>query len=210
MGLAGRGVCSHRPLWQAAKVAFVQQEFDSEKVAALKRSDARAERAFVELYAPRVHAFLVRMLGPLDAEDATQEVLLRGLKHIGRFSSDRSPKLSSWLFAIANNYAIDVLRKRQRRQKFLDSWRWLNVGSYEDPQGLSEIEGALDTLDPEVRSALILKHCVGLDYREVAESLGCKEGTAKSKISRGLSKLRKELGLAQDLGEMDMIGKGLG
>ncbi|MFN8524522.1 MAG: RNA polymerase subunit sigma-70 [Chloroflexota bacterium] len=81
---------------------------------AARRNDEAAFRAIVESHTRHIHLLCYRMLGSfLDAEDATQETLLRAWRGIGSF--DGRASVRTWLCRVATNACLDALRSRRRR-----------------------------------------------------------------------------------------------
>src|SRR6185369_4886613 len=78
-------------------------------VAGLQRGDQAAVRQLAELYGPRIHQLALRhMKNPEDAEDVTQDVLMKVYRKIGAFRGDSA--LSSWIYRITFNTAMSKLR----------------------------------------------------------------------------------------------------
>ena len=159
------------------------------------------DRAFPELvvtYQDRLYSGVRSFVGAADAEDVTQEALIRAHKALHSYDADRIQTLnmSAWLWTIALNLCRNWARTRSRRPQtvqltfdragnehaadeavdavMLDSWR-------ERLAGLSEAQ----------RVAVVLRHVVGLSYQEISAATERPMGTAKTDVSRGLAALRK-------------------
>lgn len=143
-----------------------------------------------------------------DAEDISQEVFVKIFRSIGTF--DKTAKLSSWVYRITANAAIDHLRRKRlvpadyRKVRIDDpaqfAARW-EVVSGRNPAREAEsrllglrIESALKAVSERERAAFILRHYHDLDLKEIAETLGVSPGAVKSYLFRAIRKLQKTLG----------------
>jgi RNA polymerase sigma-70 factor (ECF subfamily) len=170
----------------------------------VRRFISGEEKAFEELflrYYPALKRFVGRMM-PQQAEDIVQEVFLRVYRDIRKFSPDKG-SFKTWIFSIAANLTVDEYRRRRR---WLRIFRPLGKEALNLPDGSrspdeallekerrSEIEKALQMVPIEQRQVLILKHLEGFKFREIAQILGISEGTAKSRMARGLKRLKEVL-----------------
>ena len=172
------------------------------------------EAAFQELirrYERPVFSLIFRMVRDREtAEDLSQETFIKVLNHIDKYRPEF--KLSSWLFKIANNVAIDHMRKRHVETISMDgSPHARSVAEAEassfDVEARGEtaleemeskelgtaIERAIARLRPEYRSCIMLRHVEGRSYEEIAATLDLPLGTVKTYIHRARHELRKEL-----------------
>lgn len=169
-------------------------------VAAAREGDQEAFAELVRLYEKRVLALTQRMCrNPEDAAEAAQEAFLAAWQGLKNFRGDSS--FSTWLYRLASNACVDLLRREGKRQAAvsLDDEE-LNLdlpSSLPSPQEEAErrelrerIEEGLRALPPEYRAALVLREIQQLRYDEISEALGLDIGTVKSRISRGRKRLR--------------------
>jgi len=172
-------------------------------VAAAREGDQEAFAELVRLYEKRVLALTQRMCrNPEDAAEAAQEAFLAAWQGLKSFRGDSS--FSTWLYRLASNACVDLLRREGKRQAdaSLDD-EDLNLdipSSLPSPQEEAErrelrerIEEGLRALPPEYRAALVLREIQQLRYDEISEALGLDIGTVKSRISRGRKRLRSFL-----------------
>ncbi|WP_433285993.1 RNA polymerase sigma factor [Pseudonocardia sp. CA-142604] len=165
---------------------------------------ADLDAGFAELV--RMHGDLVFSVahnltrGTADAEDLAADTLLRAYRALRGYSAQRIRDLSvrPWLMTILRNAARNRARDAARRpapppmsepRDASDS----AAGPAEQAERAEtrrELGSALAELPEVQRTAVVLRHVVGLPTGEVAQVLGCKDGTAKSHISRGLQRLR--------------------
>lgn len=135
------------------------------------------------------------------AEDLAQETFVKAYLKLSAF--DTSRRLSSWLFRIAHNTAIDALRRSRVVLVYADDPAELEVppdgvaASLPDPVetaalGLA-LEAALAQLRPEYRAAIMLRYEEGLAFEEVAHVLGVPEATARSHVHRARKQLAARL-----------------
>ncbi len=174
-------------------------------VTRLQANDPRAYEALIEQYADRLYRVAYRVLGdPDDAEDAVQETFLAVYRNIHTFRGEA--KFSSWLYRIAYNQAVALLRRRQRAQQvYLDDMETdddLPLPDTVTPlpeEALREEEiqrclhDLLMELSPKLRAAFVLHEIEGLPIREVAEILGLKESAVKMRLHRARLALQQRL-----------------
>ena len=150
-------------------------------------------------HSARVYRLAYRLTGnPHDAEDLTQEVFVR----VFRSLSDYVPgTFEGWIHRITTNLFLDGVRRKARiRFEALPDDAERLAGRDPGPaQQLDDklfdpdVQRALDALPPEFRAAVVLCDIEGLSYEEVADTLGVKLGTVRSRIHRGRALLREAL-----------------
>ncbi|MBN9738192.1 MULTISPECIES: RNA polymerase sigma factor [unclassified Pseudonocardia] len=146
--------------------------------------------------------------GPADAEDLAADALLRAYRALCGYAAERIGELRvrPWLLTILRNTARNRARDAARRPPPPPRLDPLDAGPPDDPSpepGPAEqaergelqraLGAALGELSEVQRTAVVLRHVHGLPTAEVAQVLGCAEGTAKSHVSRGLARLRTVL-----------------
>lgn len=165
---------------------------------AARAGSQEAFEKLVRLYEKRVLALTQRMCrNPEDAAEAAQEAFLAAWQGLKNFRGESS--FSTWLYRLASNACVDLLRREGRRQSAvsLDDGEVDIPGSVPSPQDEAErrelgeqIEAGLRALPPEYREVLVLREVQQLRYDEIAGALGLDLGTVKSRISRGRKRLR--------------------
>ena len=157
--------------------------------------DVEAFRLLVLAHSGLVYRVALRILGPQDAQDASQEAWVRVWRNIEKFRGDSA--FSTWLYRITVNTCLSVRRKESRRATREYSGEELPFlaeapGGDADPESAAlraqrreEIQAALEHVRAEHRAALVLRHMEGLSYAEIAQVLEVPEGTAKGWASRG-------------------------
>lgn len=166
---------------------------DAPLVERAQRGDRRAFEELVERHQHRLFTLAARTLGSVDeAADAVQEAFIRAWLGLPRFRG--GSLFSTWLFRICVNAAHD--QRMRRRAEPLDETR--EPADPEDTFRTSELSGALqdalDELDEDYRVAVVLYDVLGCSYTEIAEFTDVAEGTVKSRIFRGRSRLAELLG----------------
>jgi RNA polymerase sigma-70 factor (ECF subfamily) len=180
-----------------------------ESVAERVGADTAADTAFFEELVRRHYrqAYLVayRLAGShADADDLTQEALIRAFESRHRYQRDLP--FINWLYRIMVNLHIDEVRRRKRAPtESLESIPALaDIPDREsDPaqQVLSRevderIQQALQALPDEFRIAVTLCDVEGFSYEEIAEIMSCSIGTVRSRVHRGRKQLKHRLGVA--------------
>jgi RNA polymerase sigma-70 factor (ECF subfamily) len=184
---------------------------DQEVVLQARAGLEAAYRELIRRYERPVFALLFRMVRDRElAEDLAQETFIKALNAIESYRPEF--KFSSWIFKIANNAAIDHLRRRELDTLSLDGSPHaetpeamqataLQIGArQESPLDTVEakelggaIEAAIGRLRPEYRSCILLRHVEGRAYEEIAEILDLPLGTVKTYIHRARNELRLAL-----------------
>jgi RNA polymerase sigma factor (sigma-70 family) len=154
----------------------------------------------VREHSARVYRLAYRLTGNShDAEDLTQEVFVRVFRSLSSYTPGT---FEGWLHRITTNLFLDMARRRQRiRFEGLgdDTAQRLRGDEPTPAQAFDErhldgdIQAALKALAPEYRAAVVLCDIEGLSYEEIADTLGVKLGTVRSRIHRGRAQLRTAL-----------------
>ena len=172
---------------------------------AARDGDPLAFEQLIHLYEKRVFALTRRMCkNPADAEEAAQETFLAAWQGLRFFRGESS--FSTWLYRLASNACVDLLRKEGRHQaaagpSLNDEEVLLEIqDEAPSPHALAEqaelkeqIEAGLASLPEEYREVLILREIHQQSYDEISEILSLDLGTVKSRINRGRKRLRKFL-----------------
>jgi RNA polymerase sigma-70 factor, ECF subfamily len=189
---------------------------DADVVALAQSGREAAFREIIRRYERPVFSLVFRMVRDREsAEELAQDTFLKALNHIDRYRPEF--KLSSWLFKIANNVAIDYLRKRRLATVSVSGSpnaatpSEVEATSFEiasrEPTALdaiesrelgSAIERAIGALRPEYRSCILMRHVEGRSYEEIATTLDLPLGTVKTYIHRARHELRRALSEVKD------------
>jgi len=160
-------------------------------------------------YKKSVYSFLLRMVShkPV-AEDLFQEVFMRVIKGLPEYKMENYFK--SWIFRIANNLAIDYLR-RKNKIKFssledeigetkeskiklhdrLKSCEPLPEKIIENKEFMKELSESMKNLTIEQREVFLMRHESGLSFKEIAKLLNCPLNTALGRMNQAIGKLKK-------------------
>jgi len=172
-------------------------------IARAQAGDVGAFERLSGAYADRVFMLLLRLLGDRgEAEDVTQEVMLRAWQGIARFRGQSS--YFTWLYRIAVNEANRALERRSRRPA------GVAIGADElqlpapaalDPSRQAEnselrraLGQALAELPPPLRTALVLRDVEGLSTQEAAEIAGVGQAAFKSRLHQARLRVRAAIG----------------
>lgn len=144
---------------------------------------------FFEESRTAVLRFLIFRVGPHDAEDCFQETFLSALKAYPQLEPDSN--LRAWVLTIAENKAIDVIRKRSRMtgRDAEDAVQAPRGDTYIDP----DLWSAVGALPPKQLTAVAYRYIGDLPYRDIAAEMGTSEEAARQNVRAGLMNLRKEL-----------------
>jgi RNA polymerase sigma-70 factor (ECF subfamily) len=182
---------------------------DAVAIGKARAGDSDAFRVLVERHSRSLFRLAFRMTGnQQDAEDVVQESFMRAYKQLGKF--DERASFGTWLYRIAANCSLDLVRSRKRRSEHL---------APQDPEGSpfdetvaalpssdptperaalsgevrTRLEDAMQELSPTERTAFVLRHFEGMCIEEVSRVLECQPGAAKHSVFRAVQKLRRAL-----------------
>jgi RNA polymerase sigma-70 factor (ECF subfamily) len=170
---------------------------DVSLVARISVGDDRALQMIYDRYSPMVYGLARRVTASTaHAEEITQEVFVYVWQNPDRFDPERGT-LRAFLGALAHRRAVDEVRRNTRRTAREDrvgndaaSIESLEIGDdFERSQTAERVRAAVSSLPEQQREAVLLAYFGGCTFRQVAERLGIPEGTAKSRLRLGLSKL---------------------
>jgi len=172
---------------------------ESGLIACAQAGEHRAFAMLVRQYQDRVFRFILRLVGARDeAMDLTQETFMKAHQALPGWRPEA--QFRTWLFSIAHNASLDLLRRRQRVEfvSFSDLPAGEEDHALPDParqpderladrQSIELLERTLRELPAEHREILLLREVEDMSYAEIAATLGIAEGTVKSRIARARS-----------------------
>lgn len=172
-------------------------------ISRLRRKDPSAFELLVRTHQDRVYDFCVRMLTDREeAFDLTQEIFISVHAHLDKFRADA--KLTTWIYRIARNHCLNRLkylkrRGRGRSEEYGEGNELSINESMGGPQRPDEavsartdrelVHRAIQELDEDQRSLVVLRDVEGLSYEEIVEITELAEGTVKSRLHRAREKL---------------------
>ncbi len=167
--------------------------------------DAKFHNVYTE-FQPKILKYLRRLVGESDAEDIAQEVFVKVGEALGGFRGESS--LSTWIYRIATNTAMDHLRKPSSKRS-LQSTEDRDLPGDEDTGPVDDrplldtllirkdmnecIRGIVDSLPENYRTVLVLGEIEGLTNAEITEVLGISLDAVKIRLHRARVRLKKEL-----------------
>ncbi len=182
---------------------------EAELAAQLRAGSVDAFNYLIGIYHQPLYRLVLRMLGdPADSADALQDIFLKVFRAAARFEGKSS--LKTWIYRIAVHEASNHRRwwrRHARRESSLDvelpggtSAADLLPDPAESPltqvmraEGQQRLNGLIANLAEPYRTAVLLRDMEGFGYEEMAEILGVRMGTVKSRLTRGRELLRRRL-----------------
>ncbi len=158
-----------------------------------------------DTFRPKIHRYLTRMTGANEADDLTQEVFIKVSRGLKEFRGES--KLSSWIYRIATNVALDHLRRSSQMTAEISS---IDTEGEEEPVRLRGeislidqqliqkemnacIRNVIKKLPEDYRAVIVLGELEEFKNNEIAEILQVSLDTVKIRLHRARSKLKKEL-----------------
>ena len=140
---------------------------------------------FYEEHQSDVLRLLRRRLGTERAEDAFQETFLRALRAYGRL--DHGEHLRAWVLTIAQNVALDTLRRTRPTSDLVET------GADDTSPAYEELAELTDGLGPKERAAVVLRYGYDLSYEQIAAVLGSSPDAARQAASTGVRRIRRRI-----------------
>ncbi len=180
--------------------------FDKEQKLIKKcvNGNLKAFDELIEKYEKTAYNIALRMLkNPEDAMDVSQEAFIKVFKSIKTFNFESA--FSTWLYRIVTNTCLDFLRKRNSNIYSIDNPIQTEDGEIErdipdealSPEELLEkkltkemVNSAINKLEENHRTVIILRDIQGFSYEEISKILDCSIGTVKSRINRARKNLK--------------------
>ncbi len=128
-----------------------------------------------------------------EAEDLTQETFIRAYQALSKYDHARirSINLQPWMWTIALNLGRNHLRNRSRRPTYVE----LVEHGTTDPELVDEQawDRRMSHLNGHQKTAVVLRHVVGMGIGDISEATGRPQGTIKADIHRGLARLKQTI-----------------
>ncbi len=168
------------------------QESEEISVLALRNSDEKEYGKLVSLYQKPLTNVVMRVVFNHDeASEIVQDVFLSFYKNIDKFEG--KSKVYTWLYRVALNRSIDLIRKRERERKMFS--KVYTKDYHEDEDSLEKnsyntlLATALDKLDDSFKLPLLFAEYENYSYEEISDKLGIPVNTVRTRIFRGRKKL---------------------
>ena len=176
-----------------------------------QKGDQAAFAWLVESYQGPVYRLALRMgLSPADAEEAAQNAFLAAWRGLPSFRGEAN--FSTWLYRLASNAAVDVLRREKKYENQWDIEDLQRPDAAPSPQEQLErqdtrqaVRAAMAALPAEFRQVLVLRYLQEMSYQEIAQALALPEGTVKSRINRAKGQLKALLAESGNLFGPDAV-----
>jgi len=175
---------------------------------ALRAGDRVEFARLVDAYSGVIYRLGMRMLDdPQDAEDVLQETFIKAFRHLGGF--DGRSSISTWLYRIATNEALMMIRRRKHPTVSIDEpvetdtpleeptqivdWCCLPETEMMSSEARAYMDKAIEQLPPTLRAVFLLRDIEGLSTEETSQVLDLSEAAVKTRLSRARMRLRELL-----------------
>jgi len=179
----------------------------AELVEKFRHGDEQAFNELVRLFEKKVYAYAYQMVSNhTEADEVLQETFVRLVKNISRLRSDTN--FTSFVYRIATNLCIDLLRKRQRRMVNVEDSEEELAGRFqlelsrniptpeeelERRELLEMINAAIAELPPKQQATIVLHDVEGYSKEEISRIMDCPQATVRSNLHIARSKVKKRL-----------------
>ena len=179
-------------------MTFISQANEAELVTRAQNGDRNAFSELVCIHAQGVMNVVYRMCGNMHvAEDAAQETFIQAWLRLPSYRQKSS--LRNWLYRIAVNTAIDMLRKEKRiLPNAVEDLHLMDAQAGPEAMFIGGeqtelVQGAISTLPDASRAVLVLREYEGLSYKEIADTLDIPVGTVMSRLNYARKLLKEKL-----------------
>jgi RNA polymerase sigma-70 factor (ECF subfamily) len=178
-------------------------------IEALQSGDRSEFARLVDEYSPQIYRLALKMLGqPQDAEDVLQNTFIKALQHLPKFEERSS--ISTWLYRIAANEALMMIRKRRPETALTDlapedneneeyapanltDWCCLPEEEFLNAEARTRLDQAIQHLPETLRIVFLLRDIEGLSIEETGQTLDLSETAVKTRLLRARLRLREDL-----------------
>ncbi|MHB8512638.1 MAG: RNA polymerase sigma factor [Actinomycetota bacterium] len=176
-------------------------EIPSHIIEACRQGDEQAFEALVRATERQTYSLVFRIVGNRDdAADVVQDAYLKAWRGIKEFRGDSA--ITSWLYRVASNAAVEFLRKRNRLAEPIEPDRMSEM--IEAPEQRSDVDGsdveaALARLPAAYRAVLVMRELYGLSIEEIAKQMNATNGATKVRLHRARLRLAHEISRSADV-----------
>ena len=188
---------------------MIKEETEPLNLNKLQSGDHEELTKMVQQYTDPIYRVALRMLNnQAEAEDVLQETFIKALRSLDNFEGRSN--LSTWLYRIAVNESLMLIRKRKPEVSILNDessdednegisvsqivdWCCLPESEFLSNETRNELNNAIQKLPENLRSVFILRDIEGLSITETAQALELTETNVKTRLLRARMKLREEL-----------------
>lgn len=166
----------------------------------VKTGDIHAYTEIICCFQKPIYIYCYYLLGSKeDAEDASQDIFIKGLENINKFSYNTS--FSGWLYKIAHHHCIDLIKKKNKGYKFWTGFKkdHTNQTHIQESSYDNIIHELLEKLNMDEKRILLLRSIEEYSFDEIASIMGLKTTTVRKKYERLRKKLVKENKLGEDI-----------
>ncbi len=203
LGSSSRRRWCRQRAWPTASLGDgLQIVTEHDLVERCRAGNREAQRELYDRTSEQIYRLLLKMTAsPDDAFDLAQETYLKAFIRIGQF--DGRSTVATWLYRIAVNEALQFLRRAGQIRVKLQKIAPENgiESDIEQSTVRFDMNDAIATLPPSDQAMLLLRYQEGLDYRAIAEVVGCAAGTVASRLNRARRRLREILRKSYAVGE---------
>jgi RNA polymerase sigma-70 factor, ECF subfamily len=182
---------------------------DEISIEALQSGDRSEFARLVDAYSPQIYRLALKMLGqPQDAEDVLQNTFIKALQYLPKFEGRSS--ISTWLYRIAANEALMMIRKRRPETTLTDltpedngnddyapanltDWCCLPEEEFVNAEARAHLDQAIQRLPGTLRIVFLLRDIEGLSIEETSQALNLSETAVKTRLLRARLRLREDL-----------------
>jgi RNA polymerase sigma factor (sigma-70 family) len=189
---------------------MLRTQSDARLVDLVRAGHASAFEAIVQRYRKQLLAYCSRLLPASRAEDAVQQTFLKAYQAM--ISGDAELNLRPWLYRIAHNASLNLLRQNGWSHEQLDE----NMDGVQRPDQAFELRERLRTtvnavkaLPERQRNAVLLREIDGLSYEEIASALGVGDGAVRQLLHRARATLRAGMTAVTPVGLVDRLAAAL-
>ena len=150
-------------------------------------------------YAKKIYQFIYyRVFSRETAEDLTSQTFFKALEKINTFNFKKNGSVSAWLYCIARNSVIDYTRVNKKEIPLEEAKEEKSFDRIEEKidraQKIKQVENCLKILNYKQREIVIMRVWQEMSYQGISQILGKSEASCKMAFSRGIGKIRENLG----------------